>query len=549
MNKGLKALVLALLFMLVAASAIGCSGGNKPTVAGGGKPVPGGTIKYSLTAEPRTFDPAKYKQGVEDTVAVYMGANLLALNPEGKVVGWLAKSYDVSPDGLKITLTLRDGVKFHSGNPLTAAVYKASLERALNPDTGSPVAAGLVQGITSIETPDAKTLVLNLAKPNYSLLVNLASPSGYLQPVDMQELERLGDNYGVTEYSGVGPYKLKEVKPGEYVTIERNDEYNWAPEHVHQGPWYAQEIKFTILPEQNSVVAAFESGQLSQMSVPPQLWNTYANNPGYQFFERFTGNFTYLPLNLNNPLFAELKFRQALNHAIDRQAIVDGVYEGHAKVAGTVYPPSMPGQLTELDESLPYPHDAAKANQLLDELGWKDTNKDGIRERNGKPLQLKFHVLNSGNFGLLAELVQSQLKEVGLDVKIVSMEANALIQTYSGNEWDFGLMLWSWSPEATDILYMTSHSSQIGAGLNFCKINNPELDQLLIKARETMDTEEHLGYLVEAQNLIVNQAYEVPLLYGITGFVYQANVNGIKPHPASILFINDDVWLTPAASK
>lgn len=547
MKKSCKTLVLVCLLLMVAVSTIGC-GGDKSGTAGKGEPVAGGTLRYSLPAEPRTFDPAKYKQAVENTVSVYMGANLLAIDPAGKLVGWLAKSYQVAPDGLKITLTLRDGVKFHSGNPLTAQVYRASFERLLNPETGSPVAAGLIQGITSIEAPDDKTLVLNLAKPNYSLLMNLASVSGYLQPVDIKELERLGDDYG-TQFSGVGPYKMKEIKPGEYVTLTRNDDYNWAPEFVHQGPWYAQEITFTVLPEQNSEVAAFESGQLSSMTAPPQQWDTYADNPNYQFFERYTGNFTYLTLNLKNPIFAELKFRQALNHAVDRQAIVDGVYEGHAKVAGGAFPPSMPGQLTELDENLPYPHDTTKANQLLDELGWKDTNNDGIRERNGKPLHLKFYSLNSGNYALLAELVQAQLKQVGIDVEIVSIEASALIQSYSGTTWDFGLMLWSWSPEATDILYMTKHSSQVGAGLNFGKVNNPELDSLLIKARETMDDAEHLADLAEVQRIIVDQAYEVPLVYGITGYVYQANVNGVQPHPASIGFINDDIWLTPAAKK
>ena len=543
MKRKLVLVAVSLTILTLVVSVAGCGGGNKQSAAGGGKPKVGGTWVQAIPQEPRTLDPAKYQMAVEDTIANYIGAALVAYAPDGKMVPWLAKDYQVSPDGKTLTFHLKDNIKFHSGKKLTAGDYKATFERDLDPKTGSPVARDMLAGVTSIEAPDDLTLILKLDKPNYALLMNLGS-AGYLQPVDPTELAKWGDQYG-QHPSSVGPYKLKEIKAGEYVTLERNPDYNWAPPFVHQGPWYIQEIKFKVMPENATQVAAFQSGELSMLAVPPQDWSKYADNPNYQFFQTLSGSVSYLQYNFDNPLLKDLKMRQAINYALNKKALIDGVWEGHGQVGYSPIHPGLPGYLKESEQpplALTYQPD--KAKQLLDELGWKDTNNDGIREKNGKPLKFRLYVFAAGTSPMMGEAIQAQLKEVGIATTITSYEVNTAYEYYRKGDYDLGLAGWGWyGGDAADIMNMTMNSSQIGTGLNGSRYRNKAMDDLLTKARQTMDEAEHIRLLGEAQKLAMQDAVYCTIGYPVSGLAVQKKYKGIKLHPMMPTFIMDDCWV------
>ena len=546
MHRGAGKAVSALiaLMLVLALGVAGCSPKEAPAPAASGPQV-GGTLLLAVPAEPRVLDPLKATAAVDNTVLTYLGAALLDLNPEGEIVPWLAKDFAVSPDGLKVTLHLKDGVTFTNGEPLTAADFKWTFERFLDTANASPVAASLLAGVKSIEAPDKLTLILNLDSPAYALLSNLCI-AGWMQPLNKKAVEAAGDKY-VSSPVGVGPYKVKETKSGEYVLLERNPNYNWAPAYVHQGPWYIQEIKFSVIPDQASQIAALESGQISGIaSIPTQQWDKYAADPRFQFLEALAGGFLYATLNLENPILADPTVRKALNHAVDRASIVKSVFQGHAIAANGAYHPGLPGYLDEMDEKPTYAFDLAKAKQLFEGLGWKDTNGDGIREKDGKKLEFELLVINAGYFPLTAELVQAQLKEVGVDLKIIAMEQGTAIQNLIGGKYQIGIMQWSWQNDASDIMYNTMHSSQAGAGLNFARYKNTDLDKLITDARFGMDTQQHLKHLGDIQKHIVQNAIQIPLVYTIVGQVYVKDLQGLRKATTGVGYTFVDAYFQKA---
>ena len=515
-----------------------------PTATG---PQVGGTLVLPVPAEPRTLDPAKASAAVDNTVLTYLGAALLDIDPDGKIVPWLAKDYSVSQDGLTVTFHLKDGVKFHNGEPLTAEDFKWTFERMLDPKTASPVAGTLLAGIKSVEAPDKLTLVLKLSSPRYALLSNLCI-AGFLQPLNKKAVEAAGDKYPSSPV-GVGPYKIKEIKAGEYVLLERNPDYNWAPPYVHQGPWYIQQIKFVVMPDQASQIAALESGQVSGLaSVPTQNWDKLAADSRFQFFEGLGGGFIYVTMNVQNPILSDPTVRKALNYAVDRAGIVKSVFQGHAIAAYGAYHPGLPGYLKELDEKPLYPFNLAKAKELLDGAGWKDTDGDGVREKAGKKLEFSFIAINASYFPLMAEVLQAQLKEAGVKVNITTMEQGTAIQNMMGGKYEMGLMQWGWTNDAGDILYTTLHSSQAGAGLNFAYYKNADLDALLNNARTVMDTQQHVKYLADIQKHIVENAVQIPLIYTAVGQAYTKDLKGIRKSTTDVGYTFVDAYFQKPAS-
>lgn len=551
MHRGIREAVSAsiVILLVLALGAAGCSSEKQtPTPPAAAGPQVGGTLCLALPAEPRVLDPAKASAAVDSTVLTYLGAGLLDLNPSGEVVGWLAKDYSVSPDGLTVTFHLKDGVTFSNGEPLTAEDFKWTFERILDPATASPVAASLLAGVKSIEAPDKSTLILRLKSPTYALLTNLCIP-GYLQPLNKKAVEAAGSQY-VSKPVGVGPYTLKETKSGEYVLLERNPKYTWGPAHFHAGPWYIKEIKFSVIPDQASQIAALESGQISALyPIPTQQWDKYSADTRFQFFEGLAGGFVYVTLNTENPIFADPAVRKALNYAVDRAAVVKSVFQGHALPAYGAYHPALPGYLNELDKTPLYPFNLAKAKQTLEDAGWKDANGDGVREKDGKALQFDLLAINAGTFPLVAELVQAQLKEVGADAKLTTMEQGVAIQNMVGGKYQAAIMQWGWQNDAGDIMYTTLHSSQAGAGLNLARYKNADLDSLIVNARFGMDSKAHLDLLTRIQKHVVENAIQIPLVYTISGYVFAKNMKGIKPAATGIGYTFTDAYFENAGTS
>ena len=222
----------------------------------------GGTLRIALPADITSLDLHKTSRG-DDALVVgqWFNATLITQNSDGEFIGYLAESWEFSEDGLTWTFHLRDDVTFHNGDALTAHDFVWTYERALDPDLASPGTGKRLNGMT-FEATDDYTLVFNFPTPTISLLQFVTW--GYMAPMSQRAVEEGGAEYEPNPV-GTGPYRVVDVRPGEGLTLERWDDYNWGPaffEGANSGPYYFDAIEFSILPEEATRVAALEAGDI-----------------------------------------------------------------------------------------------------------------------------------------------------------------------------------------------------------------------------------------------------------------------------------------------
>ena len=480
-----------------------------------------GTFTQYLPIAPKTLDPAHMVLAAEDTISNYLGAALVGASPTGKVVPWLASSWQYTNGGKTLTFHIRSGITFSgSGAPLTAQAIAATYNRDIAPSTGSPVAASLLAGVKSITAPNASTLVFQLKAPNGPLLLNLADP-GYLQPVDPVELKKWGSAYG-QHPSSVGPYELQSWVPGESITLVRNPKYTWAPSYDGPGAPYIKYLKFIVIPQQSSQVAAFAAGQVDVLAVPPQDWTQYATNSAYQFVSGPDGSIDYMDLNEERPFFKNPLVRYALAYAIDRPALLSAVLRGHGMVAGGPYPPNLFAYDGALTKNFPY--NPAKAKQLLQKAGYK-YNSAGQLTQNGTPITLQF--LEPGIFPLntMAQLIQAELSAVGIQTKITTLEYSTESADMAAGKYDIAMDGYGWSgadPITAVQIFLTPNG-----GADNDHFNNPSYTALINRYLATTNQAARVRLATEIQQKFEIYLPFLPLTYGITGYAINKNFGGI----------------------
>ncbi|GLI07979.1 ABC transporter substrate-binding protein [Paenibacillus tyrfis] len=445
----------------------------------------------------------------------------------------LAESYTISKDGKTWTFKLRPGVKFHDGTPLTASSIKQSMERAMDPKTASPLTGQELALIQSISAPDDSTLIFQLKQPSAPLLSAL-SYGGYHQPLSMEAVKKYGNNYGRNPV-GVGPWKFESWKTGESITLKRNDDYQWAPPFVeNKGPVRPDRLVIKFIKDNQTLMAALDSGTIDIANVPAKDVKKYKNDKKFTVVEGTQPVENFIGMNLENEILQDINVRKALNLAINKEALIAADLKGEGVPVYGPIPPTMIGYDPAV-EQYGYKYNKEEAMRLLEEAGWK-TNERGIREKDGKGLSLMM-IIDTPKPG--NQLVQSMLKEIGVDLKIQSYEmATATAQAVKGA---FDLMATDHGSNDPDILNLLLNSNQIG-GLNVFRISNKKLDSLLEKGATIMDSGQRKKTYAAIQKLVVDEAYWIPLYSAKMFQVINNRIQGVKPNPLATLNIQD-MWV------
>ncbi|MEJ8544401.1 ABC transporter substrate-binding protein [Brevibacillus borstelensis] len=499
-------------------------------------PKQGGTIRIGIPDEPDSLDAHKAGMSVSDEVLALLGGALVYQDPQSAdVQPYLAQSYSISPDGKTWTFKIRPGVAFHDGTPLTASAFKQTYERAVAKETASKIAGGLLTAVKTISAPDEETLIFELNQPSAPLLLSLTDP-GFMQPLSPEAIQKAGDRSSRNPV-GVGPWKFESWSPGESIKLIRNDSFHW-PEPIaeNQGPVRPESLELKIIKDRQTRLAALESGSIDiAKGVSAKDAKRFRENDKFYVLEQTSPAIgLFIEMNLRNDIFQDRAVRQALNMAVNKEAIIKAVLQGEGVAAHGPVPPTLFGFDTTI-EQYAYRYNLEEAKKLLEGAGWI-ANEAGIREKNGKTLS--FTLLSTERWSKDVQLIQQMLREIGVELKINKMDYAALLEKAAQGDFDMTAM--SYTHVDPDVVFYFAHSSQIGS-FNHSRIRDQELDILLEKGQTTVDNVERKKIYVDVQKRMVEQGYWIPVYIEKEFFVINKRVKNVKLLNNSLYY--QDSWV------
>lgn len=504
------------------APAIAATPAVQPAVtAAAGSPAassaaPTGKIKAQI-------DTAGIKKG--GTIIVRAGGDITAFNPvtEGNVITNsqmsllydalvfpdpdtlqptpnLATKWEISPDSKTFTFTLKQGVKWHDGQPFTADDVKFAYELYMNSDSGSIRAASLSQNIASVAVKDPQTVVFTLKDVVASFMtIDMAYgivPKHLLGSIAPKEFKT--SEFSTRKPVGTGPFKFKQQILGDRVEFTANPDY-------HRGATALDAYVYKVVKENAVTAQQLKTGELDFASISQNFADDAKKQPNLTVVDYDT--FTMLIQGYNvDPakgpaIFQDVNVRQALCYAIDRQAIAQKIYSGYATVAvGTESPVTWAYQPDKITTK--YEYDPKKAVQLLDGAGWK-AGTDSIRAKDGKRLSFTLYTV-SGDPASAShmQVVQEAWKNIGVAMTL-QLEEPTLVVNRASKSFDYDMFFFglTTTPEPDQTRYWASN--QHGPGANYYGYNNPKVDDLLMQGIRTLDIEQRKAIYIQAQNLIV----------------------------------------------
>jgi peptide/nickel transport system substrate-binding protein len=492
-----------------------CFGLFAPAISDPGRAKSAGdnVLRITLLREPATLDAHRLNVAIEGRIVADLGLTLIAMHPDtGELVPCLATSWSVSDDGLTWTFHLRDDVWFHDGTPLTAEEYAWTINRILSltgPESFVPQT--ILRSVTGANVVDQYTLELKLSSPDATLVYGLANT--YLQPLSPKAVESAGDDYG-HQPVGVGPFRLTEWVAGEKITLERNPDFTWGPSFTSGGPAKLDRIEYVILPDYDLALVELLDGRVDLMQIHHSDARQVLDTEDFFLVSVSTlGSPIYLALDVTGPPLDDLRIRQALNYAADREQMVSIVEYGYGVPQYGPVAPKVIGFWPGTEEA-GYHYDLTKAKTLLADAGY-ELNDEGLLVKDSQSLSLTLIVplyAQVPQLPQIVELISEQFRQVGIQVDAVLLEvADSLAVAADPAAFDMVATGVTW-PEATFVLLNLYLST---GHYNFSHVNDPELDQLLLSSLTAVDPETSRQLLWDAQKRIIENAYCVPL-YGFS---------------------------------
>jgi peptide/nickel transport system substrate-binding protein len=517
--------LVALTLLVVASASAGPGRQSASPTAAEQAPRPGGTLTIGLSAGFDPLDPATTSNTLARLVMKFIYDTLLYRDPKtGDIVPGLASSYSVTKDGRTITLRLRRNVRFHDGTRFDAQSVVFSLNRILDPKTRSPHRASVVGPVRRIRALNPYTIRIVMNYP-FSPFLDTLTQVGFA-PVSPTAVRAAGANFSVRPV-GTGPFMVQSVTPGDQVTMVRNPNYNWAPRFFERnGRAYLNRVVVRVIPEDATRMALGRSGAIDLVYAPifSQL-PSFSNNSQFKVRPApRSGVPRSFILNTSRWPFNDARVRQAVAHAINKRQILQAAYGGNGSVASNILSPGLFGYSKEAAKLAPA-YNPARARQLLTQAGWR-RGSDGILVKDGQKFSITYGTSTPGtSFQITSQIVQSNLKEIGIETDIQPEAVAAYLQDIRAGKWHFADFLFAASDP--DVLYTILHSSSINAAWNTARYQNAKLDRLLLQARQALVPRRRIALYAEIQELVMRQLPYVPY-YNITQpFILNSRVRGL----------------------
>ncbi|MCL5950379.1 MAG: ABC transporter substrate-binding protein [Chloroflexi bacterium] len=492
----------------------------------------GGTLVRAMTSEPGQIDPQGAPNSGLSLVIPYLFDTLVVRDADNKLVPLLADSWQVSDDGKAITMKLKAGVTFQDGTPLDAQAVQATFQRFKQSGTKSPIYADIKQ-IAGIDVVDNSTVRFTFKEPTATFWSTISLPyAGIVSPASIKQVAESGKGNLI----GSGPFMLGEWKAGQSITLKRNPAYHWgAPITQNQGAPYLESMVYKVIPDATTQLAALEAGDVDAIFInQPDHRQKLQANSSIRLQDAVLNSMIYLGYNCKKAPFDDVKVRQALSHAIDKDEILNLALGGIGMIAHAPLPPSLPGYDNSL-KTYELGFDKSKAQALLKEAGFSQSS-DGTWAKNGQTLQGVLLTSNRAPNDAIAALIQSELKAIGVSVEIQQLDSKAVMD--ATNKGKFDLLLWRYDWNDPDALNIYLGSNQIGS-TNRVFYSNPDVDKLLAQGDHELNETKRIQLYLEAQKIILQDAPWQPLYVPLDVLAINKRVEGAKIGYMGRLLVND----------
>ena len=495
-----------------------------------------------LYVDPPTLDPHLTTDATSARIIVEVFGGLVTIDPDLNIVADLAESWDISDDGRVYTFHLRPDAKFHDGKPVTADDVLWSLERATNPLTESPVAdqylgdivgvkdklAGEDTTISGVRFIDELTIEITIDEAKSYFLAKLTYPTGFV--LDRDNVEANPRSW-FREPNGTGPFRLEEYVVGETLVLSRNEDFHLGPPKLEEVEFILSGGTSLLMYENNEIhVAGVGLADLDRLNDP--------SNDLYSELKTAPASFSvnYIGLNVNEPPLDDVKVRQALNLAIDKEEIASIVLGDLVRPADGILPPDFPGYAEEIRG---YEFDPTRARQLLEE------SKYGGDLENLPPITITTPGSFGANVSLDMEVIlQMWERNLGITAEFQQTEfATFLKDLHKGRFQMFDIGWIADYPDPENFLDILFHSQSTN---NHTHYSNPEVDELLVQARVETDTTRRYSLYNQVEQMILDDAPWVPLWFdGESKLLVKPNVHDFLLPPLIIpryrfVYISDE---------
>jgi len=529
-----KSAIIVFALSLLAASLSGCRpSGSNSSASSGGKPVPGGTIQLDFNYNIKDLDPAKaYDTASYEPVEVMYDRLVTYQGSTSDIVPMLAKSWDISQDGLTYTFHLTPGVKFWNGDPVTAQSFIDEFQRVLDPNVGSggegfldPIVVGSTafnkgqaKTVTGLSAADPNTMVIKLTQPQPFFLMVMAMP--FFAAVDESYIKKVGNQaFDTTTAMGSGPFELQSYN-GTQCVLTKNPSYFMVDQYGNHLP-YLDKIVMTVNKDDQIDGMHFQQGQTAFIAwnmegIPSDIYPKFISDPtlSKMVVTQPQNSTRYLGMNSKMKPFDNVLVRQAIEYAIDKQQIAT-LLNNRVDVANQPLPPGITGYVKNLAPDATYTYDPAKAKQLLAQAGYPNGGLTVTLTSDNQPDRMKIDAA-----------VQNMLQAVGIKVNIDAMDWNSELAICEKGQAAFYQMAWIQDfPDASDFLNTLFNSSQAPIN-NMSNYSNPQVDQWLNQAQTMPNGDARWQVYEQVTNQVMKDASWVPMYYDKTIDAVQPWVHG-----------------------
>ena len=501
-----------------------------------GEPVDGGWVFRRLEGEPNTLNPmyisSKYDMQVVSLLLDGLISSTIDLQP--KINHAACDSYTVSEDKRVYTYYLNSQAKWHDGFPVTSGDYKFYYEMVMDPKNRAVAARASLLDIERVETPQDYVLRIILKEPVATGIWKSSIdclPKHYFD-AEKKEWETRGEKYEIRrskfnrEPIGNGPYRFVSWDTGVSIVLDRWEDYHYDKPYIHR-------VIHKIIPDANVALHALKAGEIDEMQGTAEQYVNMTDSPEFKEralkrkFDTWDSGHVGWNMDGSNTFFTDSRVRYAMAMAVDIDAIIENIYYGLRKPSLGIfhydhwcYNPDI--------ERLPY--DPQKANELLDEAGWIDTNNDGIREKDGVDFDFEFLCPQSESSVEIATILKNYWEKVGVVADLRTLEWATFMQRVQSHDFEAELSGWG---AGIDPDYSSNvwHSSQYATGRNYGGYSNPAVDSLFDAGKKEFDREKRRVIYQEIAKIIYEDQPYLFLTFRSFLYFQSKRLRGVEVSP------------------